>query len=881
MRYRSQHARRRGSILPLVVISLVALLGFTALAIDVGMLVTGRTQAQNAADTAAMTAARSLDGSPSPNYNQAATNGRNAAANNKVLSVGVRTAEVEIQFGTYHYNVDDQVFEVVPTGTSYTPLKYTPLPTGDNYNLARSRVRLQPDRAFSRVFSLSPLNVSAAAVAAHRPRDFTLVLDYSGSMNNESDLWNNEGYLGTANNSPNNTDAVVPTFGHYSSGSATLQCTSTDDRVGKCNVTQEVLEVDPLVDDFYQHARGSTAVHAFSPVGYTTLYAPPTGDQYKAKSGTSTTPPTFAKTVQEVTGATNAQVTAKTDAAMPDYGSTFQGFTEGPGLWGRTFFIWPPDPDYNTTGTPSSGINGRSGYPASLSSPPRDWRRRFFLKTGGSHPSFGGQVDDNSLLWDGSGNWRNPGTSYVINYRAILKWIKDHCVQASAGDGKPFPPQLRAGRILYYDAVPDDVPAAAYNHGTLNHTLTSGDPSNNTLQNQRFWKEYIDYVLGVWRDPFNSVRNPGSPACSYGPDFTWGTAKASAPVSGYAAAPTTRMHPQDNPKRPRHRFWFGPMTMVQFISDCGLNPGTAHDISMFPAKMGIAAALKDIENNHPNDLVSLIMYNRPIFDNDPPGVGNFSQAQFSLSRDYAGMISALWYPPNSGTTDVRPWDANGLQTPRAFSDYTANTCTIHGLMLAYNQFSGNSDLRTSLVGGRGRKGAQRIVILETDGMANVSSVPTEGFHDDGPYNSYYRILPDDTVNSGSYSSSALLQVVMAICNKDDGTPVAAIPADTPPGSTYPTNPGYPGFGTPRKPVLIHTLGFGPIFEPTASGSEPANVLMLMQQISTIGGTVFPSSAADPDYGYKWCIGDMEERKQKLKTAFLKIMNEAVTVTLIE
>ena len=80
-------------------------------------------------------------------------------------------------------------------------------------------------------------------------------------MNNESDLWNNETYLGSANNSPNNTDPVFPQWGPYNpsfSANATLQCTSSDSRVGMCNVTQSVLGVPPLVNDFYQNNFGSS-----------------------------------------------------------------------------------------------------------------------------------------------------------------------------------------------------------------------------------------------------------------------------------------------------------------------------------------------------------------------------------------------------------------------------------------------------------------------------------------------------------------------------------------------------------------------------------------------------------------------------------------------
>ncbi len=56
-----QSARRRGSVLPLLAVSMAAMIGFLALAIDVGMLVIARTQAQNAADLAALTAARHPD----------------------------------------------------------------------------------------------------------------------------------------------------------------------------------------------------------------------------------------------------------------------------------------------------------------------------------------------------------------------------------------------------------------------------------------------------------------------------------------------------------------------------------------------------------------------------------------------------------------------------------------------------------------------------------------------------------------------------------------------------------------------------------------------------------------------------------------------------
>ena len=53
---------RRGTVLPLVALTIVAQLAFLALAIDLGMLAIAKTQAQQAADLVALTAARSLNG---------------------------------------------------------------------------------------------------------------------------------------------------------------------------------------------------------------------------------------------------------------------------------------------------------------------------------------------------------------------------------------------------------------------------------------------------------------------------------------------------------------------------------------------------------------------------------------------------------------------------------------------------------------------------------------------------------------------------------------------------------------------------------------------------------------------------------------------------
>ena len=216
--------------------------------------------------------------------------------------------------------------------------------------------------------------------------------------------------------------------------------------------------------------------------------------------------------------------------------------------------------------------------------------------------------------------------------------------------------------------------------------------------------------------------------------------------------------------------WFGPMTMIQFLSDTGKFPGTAHDISMYAMKSGVAGALNDIQNNHPNDLVALLPFSRPQYSNDPANSGTFNNPQYSLTNNYSAMVSSMWLPATA-PSDTTPWDTTTNMIPRAHGDWCSNTSTSYGFMLAYNQLTSASAVSTASVGGLGRKGATRLIIFETDGMANEDSQPTggtNGFVSSGSYNSYYAILPGNTVNGAGYDETNVLKVVEAICNLDSG-----------------------------------------------------------------------------------------------------------------
>jgi hypothetical protein len=111
-------------------------------------------------------------------------------------------------------------------------------------------------------------------------------------------------------------------------------------------------------------------------------------------------------------------------------------------------------------------------------------------------------------------------------------------------------------------------------------------------------------------------------------------------------------------------------------------------------------------------------------------------------------------------------------------------------------------------------------------------------------------------------------------------PEASLGGHAPSGFTpFTPNLAYPGCATPGKPVTVQTIAFGAIFE--VPSSIQTSSIGLLQQIASVGGTVFPSSPTDPANGYKWCTGTLAQRQTKLRQAFTNIMNRGVPITLIQ
>ena len=818
-------------ILALFAVTIVALFSFLALAIDLGLFAMARTQCQAAADAAAMAGARTLNGTTGNNYSNASPDAVESATNNSILGKPIASSQVTVNIGRYTYDSTANRFE-----------GQFPGPSNDNWTLVQAIVttNLSGQLAFSKIFNFTPSSITTKSTAVHRPRDICIVLDYSGSMRFASLTG-----VGPFDNprSCNNPDSVYPTWGAYSSASAGMQATTFTSPYDAANITTTTSDGRaPICADFYQDSTGTAAFTTASSAYATT----PAGDIPLTTSKNTTT--TYGKTLASILGIASPGNSTR-DANYESQGykaySMTTGcarYTQGPGYYGKTFFAWPPDPS-----TGSDGVTN-------------DWRQRYF-----NYPGTSTGMDDNSKLWDSSGNWKAPGSStYSINYTAILNWIKNI-------GPNPFPSTMRSGRIVYYTTIPSSI-------------NTASDPPTNL--DERFWKDYIDYCLGLCDNQngtWQVLNNGSNGLAGYGNDFTWGTVKITA-KSSLSGTPKPFMHYGDNPLRPKLHFWFGPLTMIDFLGNYNMWynvspscsrycwwPGTCHEAPMYACKLGIQAALTDISNNHPNDLVSLIMFSVPRSSSSQNDDTRFNRVRVGLSRNYSNMIDSLWYPPatvgNSAAT-VTPYDSNNIEVPRA----EGGTCYSMGLMLAYNQFSANSSLvnysggqPAGDAGGNGRQGAQKIVIFETDGAPNTTASAT--FNSNGKYNSYYSVRYNYNSPGGSeyptgvsgYSDNAST-VVTQINNLC--TQLAALDSAS-----------SPGYSTAAKPLLIHCIGFGPDFSPSSSTAS--------QNTATLNGMQTIGNVTDGMPGYKIIYGDQSSIVTDLQQAFTKILQSGVQIALIQ
>src|SRR5262249_18801434 len=136
-----------------------------------------------------------------------------------------------------------------------------------------------------------------------------------------------------------------------------------------------------------------------------------------------------------------------------------------------------------------------------------------------------------------------------------------------------------------------------------------------------------------------------------------------------------------------------------------------------------------IQNNHPSDFVGMAFFSTPsgYSSNGNYQAGHHNRSIVPLGRSYQQLKDSLWFPPSTvtaGVTSIGPFDTDFDNTPRA----NGGTSPDMAFMMAYNLLSSSiNNLRLystptstyrGVSGGLGRKGANRLIIFETDGAPN-------------------------------------------------------------------------------------------------------------------------------------------------------------------
>lgn len=151
----------------MVAILMTFIVGMVAFAVDVGWMCTVRAHAQTAADSAAMAGVGDINKGLTIARTTAVTAGNWNTAGGQAVQVNPNNVE----FGLW-----DSATRTFNTNSSIK-------------NACRVTLTADAPLSFARIFGWHNRAISAEAIAVSRPRDIAFVIDLSGSMNNDSEIW--------------------------------------------------------------------------------------------------------------------------------------------------------------------------------------------------------------------------------------------------------------------------------------------------------------------------------------------------------------------------------------------------------------------------------------------------------------------------------------------------------------------------------------------------------------------------------------------------------------------------------------------------------------------------------------------------------------------
>jgi hypothetical protein len=193
-RRRREAQRPRGVIVVLTGFCLVAVFAFVALSVDTSRIALTRTRMQNAVDAAALAAAEEITaavtqaggagGSASAASSAAIAAARQMAAEVAAANGIFVDASLDVTFGKRSFNPATGEWPIIWGSTPFNVVRVTARKTNENVAADDGQLPL----AFGWAVGRSQVPLEASAIAFVEARDLVMVLDFSGSMNYDSQL---------------------------------------------------------------------------------------------------------------------------------------------------------------------------------------------------------------------------------------------------------------------------------------------------------------------------------------------------------------------------------------------------------------------------------------------------------------------------------------------------------------------------------------------------------------------------------------------------------------------------------------------------------------------------------------------------------------------
>ena len=266
------------------------------------------------------------------------------------------------------------------------------------------------------------------------------------------------------------------------------------------------------------------------------------------------------------------------------------------------------------------------------------------------------------------------------------------------------------------------------------------------------------------------------------------------------------------------------------------------------------------------------------------------------------LKNALFYPSTllqkiaqgDTTSEIRPYTAsfgaiNSSYIPNAGGG--TDPCT--GFAYAFNLLSPSANLPAEYgtSANKGRRGAAKLVIFETDGVPNQyrTAVPTPATG--GGYNTYYQTLGGATAFDPTGEDGQGNQFTTSTTSATDKSNSLAVIDQMRLTMSTSASSGNSGLSLPNAPCLVYPIAFGDLFDPTVVNSgtlgsgytyaykEQVAALQFVALVAQHGGTGASGQTTIPST--QIIYGTYATRISTMKTCLQNIFQSGVAVTLVQ